>query len=94
LALAKNYWAEKIGIKREDLVVVSIMPCLAKKYESKRKEFYKDGNPDIDYVLTTRELARLIKQFNLDLKDMPSETTTTRWANPRVLPSSSAPLVV
>ncbi len=72
-AVAKNYWADKMGIKREDLVVVSIMPCLAKKYESKRKEFYKDGNPDIDYVLTTRELARLIKQFNLDLKDMPSE---------------------
>ena len=72
-AVAKNYWAEKMGIKREDLVVVSIMPCLAKKYESKRKEFYKDGNPDIDYVLSTRELARLIKQFNLDLKDMPSE---------------------
>ena len=43
------------------------------RYASKRKEFYKDGNPDIDYVLTTRELARLIKQFNLDLKDMPCE---------------------
>ena len=72
-AIAKSYWAEKMGIKREDLVVVSVMPCLAKKYECKREEFYVNGNPDVDYVLSTRELARLIKQFNLDLKEMPSE---------------------
>lgn len=70
-AIAKSYWAEKMGIKREDLVVVSIMPCLAKKYECKREEFYVNGNPDVDYVLSTRELARLIKQFNLDLNEMP-----------------------
>ena len=69
-AIAKSYWAEKMGIKREDLVVVSIMPCLAKKYECKREEFYVNGNPDVDYVLSTRELARLIKQFNLDLKEV------------------------
>lgn len=71
-AIAKSYWAEKMGIRREDLVVVSIMPCLAKKYECKREEFYVNGNPDVDYVLSTRELARLIKQFNLDLKEMPT----------------------
>ena len=70
-AIAKSYWADKMGIKREDLVVVSIMPCLAKKYECKRDEFSVNGNPDVDYVLSTRELARLIKQFNLDLKEMP-----------------------
>ncbi|MBR7176520.1 MAG: [Bacteroidales bacterium] len=70
-AIAKSYWADKMGIKREDLVVVSIMPCLAKKYECKREEFSVNGNPDVDYVLSTRELARLIKQFNLDLKEMP-----------------------
>ena len=70
-AIAKSYWAEKMGIKREDLVVVSIMPCLAKKYECQREEFSVNGNPDVDYVLSTRELARLIKQFNLDLKEMP-----------------------
>ena len=69
-AIAKSYWAEKMGIKREDLVVVSVMPCLAKKYECKREEFYVNGNPDVDYVLSTRELARLIKQFNLDLKEV------------------------
>ena len=71
-AIAKSYWAEKMGIKREDIVVVSIMPCLAKKYECKREEFSVNGNPDVDYVLSTRELARLIKQFNLDLKEMPT----------------------
>ncbi len=72
-AIAKSYWAEKMGIKREDLVVVSIMPCLAKKYECKREEFYVNGNPDVDYVLSTRELARLIKQFNLDLKEVEAQ---------------------
>lgn len=72
-SIAKSYWAKKMGIKREDLVVVSIMPCLAKKYECKRNEFYVDGNPDVDYVLSTRELARIIKQYNLDMKDMPNE---------------------
>lgn len=72
-AIAKSYWAEKMNIKREDLVVVSIMPCLAKKYECRRDEFAVDNNPDVDYVLSTRELARLIKQYNMDLKDMPSE---------------------
>ena len=71
-AIAKSYWTEKMNIKREDLVVVSIMPCLAKKYECKREEFYVNGNPDVDYVLSTRELARLIKQFNLDLNEMPT----------------------
>lgn len=72
-AIAKSYWAEKMGIKREDLVVVSIMPCLAKKFECTREEFSVNGNPDVDYVLSTRELGRLIKQFNLNLKDMPCE---------------------
>ena len=72
-AIAKSYWADKMGIKREDLVVVSIMPCLAKKYECKRDEFKVDGNPDVDYVLSTRELARLIKQFNLDLKEVEAQ---------------------
>lgn len=72
-AIAKSYWAEKMGLNREDIICVSIMPCLAKKYECKRPEFSVDGNPDVDYVLSTRELARLIKQYNLNLKDMPSE---------------------
>ncbi len=69
-AVAKNYYAEKIGVKREDLVVVSVMPCLAKKYEADREEFKVDGNPDTDYVITTRELAHLIRQANIDLFDL------------------------
>lgn len=65
-AVAKNYWANKIGISREDMVVVSIMPCVAKKFECSRDEFKVNGNPDVDFALTTRELAQLIKQFNID----------------------------
>ena len=72
-AVAKNYFAPKIGVKREDLVVVSIMPCLAKKSECARDEFKVNGDPDVNYSLTTRELAHMIKQCNLNLNDMPEE---------------------
>lgn len=72
-AIAKSYFAEKINVKREDMVVVSIMPCLAKKYECQRDEFTVDGNPDVDYSLSTRELASLIKQTNLNLNNLPEE---------------------
>src|SRR5574344_3109418 len=72
-AVAKNYLANKLGIKREDMVVVSVMPCVAKKYECQRDAFKTDGNPDVDYSLTTRELAALIKQFNIDFKTLPIE---------------------
>ena len=65
-SIAKTYWAEKMGIPREKLVVVSVMPCLAKKYECGRDEFKVDGNPDVDYSLTTRELAELIKETNTE----------------------------
>ena len=65
-SIAKTYWAEKMGIPREKIVVVSIMPCLAKKYECGRDEFKVDGNPDVDYSLTTRELAELIKETNTE----------------------------
>ncbi len=69
-AVAKTYFAGKINVKREDMVVVSIMPCLAKKYECQRDEFTVDGNPDVDYSITTRELAALIKRANIDLKNL------------------------
>lgn len=72
-AVAKNYLTTKLGIKREDMVVVSIMPCVAKKFESQREEFKENGNPDVDYSLTTRELAELIRQFNIDFKTLPIE---------------------
>ncbi|MCQ2300258.1 MAG: [FeFe] hydrogenase, group A [Bacteroidales bacterium] len=70
-AIAKNYWAEKMGINREDLVVVSIMPCVAKKYECQRDEFKENGNPDVDYSLTTRELADMIKLLGVKFQDLP-----------------------
>ena len=72
-AIAKTYFADKISVKREDLVVVSIMPCLAKKYEAQRDEFKVDGNHDVDFSISTRELAHLIKEANLDLKNLPNE---------------------
>ncbi len=72
-AIAKTYLAEKMEVKREDLVVVSIMPCLAKKYEAQRDEFKTDGNPDVDFSISTRELAHLIKQANIDLNNLEDE---------------------
>lgn len=72
-AVAKSYFAEKLGIPKEKLVVVSVMPCLAKKYEAHREEFIHDGHPDVDYSISTRELARLIKQCNIEFKDLPNE---------------------
>lgn len=71
-SIAKSYWAEKMNIPREKLIVVSIMPCLAKKYECDRDEFKVDGNPDVDYSITTRELAALIKRANIGFRLLPN----------------------
>ncbi len=66
-ALAKTYYAEKLGIDPAKLYMVSIMPCTAKKYElSRTEEMYASGHKDIDVVLTTRELARMLKQSGID----------------------------
>ncbi len=73
-AIAKSYFAQKIGVDRKNLVVVSIMPCLAKKYECQRGEFSVDGNPDVDYSISTRELASFIKQANIDFNNLPDGT--------------------
>ncbi len=72
-AIAKSFYAEKLGIPREKMVVVSIMPCLAKKYECARDEFSVDGNPDVDISITTRELGHLIKKANIDFRNLPDE---------------------
>lgn len=72
-SIAKTYMAQKLGVKREDMVVVSVMPCLAKKFECQRDEFKVDGNPDVDYAITTRELAHLIKIGNIDFKSLKDE---------------------
>ena len=70
-ATVKSYFAEKIGVARENLVSVSVMPCVAKKYECEREELKVNGNPDVDYSITTRELARLIKMCNIDFTTLP-----------------------
>ena len=72
-AIAKTYFAGKIKVDRKDLVVVSIMPCLAKKYECQRDEFSVDGNRDVDFSISTRELAAFIKQANIDLNNLEDE---------------------
>ncbi|MDY0215786.1 MAG: [FeFe] hydrogenase, group A, partial [Bacteroidales bacterium] len=72
-SMAKTFFAEKLGITREEMVVVSIMPCVAKKYERSRPEFAVNENPDVDFSLTTRELAALIRQSNIDFNNLPDE---------------------
>ncbi|HNV96733.1 MAG TPA: [FeFe] hydrogenase, group A [bacterium] len=68
-ALIKTYYAQKAKINPRDIILVSIMPCTAKKYESCRDEMSVDGVRDVDFVITTRECAKLIKSFGIDLKD-------------------------
>jgi iron-only hydrogenase group A len=70
-AVAKTYYASKIGKKPEDIIVVSVMPCTAKKFEASRPEMNDSGYQDVDYVLTTRELARMIKQAGIDFALLP-----------------------
>lgn len=72
-ALSKTYYAEMKGIPPEKIVSVSIMPCTAKKFECKRPEMTDSNFQDVDYVLTTREIARMMKEAGIDLKDMPDE---------------------
>ena len=70
-AIAKTYYAEKLGIEAKDMIVVSIMPCTAKKFEAQRPEMNSSGVQDVDYVLTTRELGRMIKQAGIDFDLLP-----------------------
>lgn len=70
-AIAKSYYADKIGIKPEDIYMVTIMPCTAKKFEITREDQAANGVPDIDAVLTTRELARFIKRAGIKFCDLP-----------------------
>lgn len=73
-AVAKSYYAEKIGVKPEDMVVVSVMPCLAKKYEANRDEFANEGVKDVDLVLSTRELAVMIQEAGLAFTELDDGT--------------------
>ncbi len=69
-AVCKDQLVKDLGISREDLVVVSIMPCTAKKFEAHREEFKVDGNPDVDHVITTKELSIMIKESGIDLNKL------------------------
>ena len=66
-AIAKSYYAEKNNMKPEDITVVSVMPCLSKKYEAAREEFAPDGVRDVDNVISTRELASMFKEAGIQL---------------------------
>ena len=72
-AVVKTYFAEKKGIDPKDICVVSIMPCTAKKYEKDRPELANEGLKDVDVVLTTRELAKLIKRSGINFAKLPEE---------------------
>ena len=72
-ALLKTYYAEKEGLDPKNIVTVSIMPCVAKKFEAARPELSNDGMQDVDYVLTTRELARMIREACIDFNQCEGE---------------------
>ena len=69
-AILKSYYAEKIGVDPNKISVVSVMPCIAKKFEANREQMQVNGIKDVDYVITTRELARMIKQAGVDFEKL------------------------
>jgi NADH-quinone oxidoreductase subunit G len=69
-AVAKTYLAQKLGIDPKNMVVVSVMPCLAKKYEAARPELSGNGNQDVDIVITTRELAKMLREAGIDFNSL------------------------
>ena len=72
-AIIKTYYADKMGIDPADIVVVSVMPCTAKKFETGRDDQSAAGGPDVDYALTTRELARMIDRAGITFQSLPDE---------------------
>ena len=73
-ALAKEMLSSELNVKREDVIVVSIMPCTAKKFEAKRPEFERDGVRDVDHVLTTQEFGRMIEEAGLNFRELGLES--------------------
>ena len=72
-AIIKSYWATEKGIDPKDIFVVSVMPCVAKKFERQREQLQVNGLPDVDAVITTRELARMIKRSGIIFNRLPDE---------------------
>ncbi|NSW89847.1 MAG: iron hydrogenase small subunit [Firmicutes bacterium] len=85
-ALVKSYYADKIGVDPENIFVVSVMPCTAKKFEITRPEMVNNGVPNVDAVITTRELARMIKEAGIDFKTLED----SRFDNPLGLSTGAA----
>ena len=73
-AMLKSYYAEKMGLDPSKIFVVSVMPCTAKKFESRRPEMKATGYPDVDEVITTRELAEMIKEAGIDFVNLEDES--------------------
>jgi iron only hydrogenase large subunit-like protein len=76
-AVIKSFWAERSRVDPRQIVSVSIMPCTAKKYERSRPEMAQDFVPDVDYVLTTREAAQLIRMCGIDILNLEPEAADT-----------------
>lgn len=74
-AIIKSYYADKNDMKPSEIYSVSIMPCTAKKFEAQRQEFTRNGITDVDAVLTTRELAKLIRMMGIDMHNIEPENT-------------------
>jgi len=70
-AVVKSYYAQKLGIDPKTIYVVSVMPCTAKKYEIQRPEMTNGGLPNVDAVITTRELAKMIREAGIDFENLP-----------------------
>jgi NADP-reducing hydrogenase subunit HndD len=73
-AMTKSYFANKMGINPKDIFMVSVMPCTAKKYEITRPEMINDGMANVDAVITTRELARMIQDAGIDFRNLPDSS--------------------
>lgn len=71
--VAKEIWAKEKGLSRNEVTSVAIMPCIAKKYEASRPEFSMNMNYDVDYVITTKELIKIFKDSNINLKELQDE---------------------
>lgn len=73
-SVAKGVFSAEMGVKKEDMVVVSIMPCTAKKFEAKRPEFTNNGAPDVDHVITTQELVQMINEYGIQFRNLKPES--------------------
>lgn len=85
-ALAKSFYAEQIGVDPKDIFVVSVMPCTAKKFEINRLEMKNNGNPNVDAVLTTRELGQMIREAGIDFTSL----TDSQFDNPLGMSTGAA----